>query len=378
MTRLSFTTAALMTALLLPATPGLADTLELTGIVRDFKRGDQSGGHPDFETAGKANRFAHVTGLVAGDLGQDGKPVYNPTRPVKDTIKNAASLAQWYRDVPGVNLSAPLTLTLSNDKQGAGGVYSYANNAFWPINGQMFGDQGLGKNFHFTLELKNNFTYRPGQKFTFIGDDDVWVYINNKQVIDLGGVHSAITGGVMLFDGKAFVQKECFSEGGEVKKVSTSMATELKNKWQTLGLEGSCPVKSGDLYIDLQLNSGLGDVLCTFDEAKVNVKTTGQLSLVTVRFADGTVQTFDRVSGNSGIFTGSGGYADKKIAGVWVKTVGETEGYGRYFGAEGTGGTECTLDFFFAERHTTQSNFRIDTSINLKPSISGTISPLYD
>ncbi len=378
MLRTTFTTAALLAAMLVPAMPGAADTLELTGIIRDFKRGDQSGGHADFETAGKMGRYGHVIKLVNPNLGEDGKPVYSPTRPTKDTIKSAATLAQWYRDVPGVNLSMPLTLTLSNGSDGSGGVYSYSSNAFWPINDQMFGNQGLGKNFHFTLELRNNFTYRAGQKFTFIGDDDVWVYINGKQVIDLGGVHSAITGGVMLFDGKAFVQKDSFTEGGDVKKVTTAMASELAAKWQTLGLSGSCPVVSGNLYIDLQLNGGLGDVLCAFDQSVVNVKTTGQLSVVTVRFVDGTVQTFENLSGQSGNFRGTGGYADKAIAGVWVKTAGETQGYGRYFGAEGTGGAECTLDFFFAERHTTQSNFRIDTSINLKPTINSTISPLYD
>jgi hypothetical protein len=32
-----------------------------------------------------------------------------------------------------------------------------------------------------------------------------------------------------------------------------------------------------------------------------------------------------------------------------------------------TSGNDYSFDLFFAERHTTQSNFRIDTSIKLKP-----------
>ena len=37
-----------------------------------------------------------------------------------------------------------------------------------------------------------------GQYFEFRGDDDVWVFINNRLVVDIGGCHSPIEGSVNL------------------------------------------------------------------------------------------------------------------------------------------------------------------------------------
>jgi fibro-slime domain-containing protein len=79
-----------------------------------------------------------------------------------------------------------------------GGIYGYSDGDFFPIDDQLFGNQGRSHNYHFTLELHSQFTYEPGQVFSFTGDDDVFVYINDKLGVDLGGVHSAQTGSVDL------------------------------------------------------------------------------------------------------------------------------------------------------------------------------------
>ncbi len=160
----------------------------LTATFRDFREA-----HPDFEAT-----VADDRGLVEVDLGVDNKPVYAPTG-ATITVSGQASFDEWYRDVAGTNMTfaQPLPLT-----EAPTGTFTFENTEFFPLDNLGFGNQGNDHNFHFTTEIHSTFTYRGGEIFEFTGDDDVFVFVNKKLGIDLGGIHG-VQNALLDFDAKA-------------------------------------------------------------------------------------------------------------------------------------------------------------------------------
>lgn len=157
-----------------------------------------------------------VVNIPQVTLAADKEPVLNATQ---SCTANAASFFQWYHDDPTVN-KVLLGRSLRLFKVGAAYVFDSTNDTvttnkincgngtattcqslggFWPINGLGWGNWALtGKNFHFTSEVRYPFTYAGGETLNFTGDDDVFVYVKGIKVVDLGGVHPAVSGNVTL------------------------------------------------------------------------------------------------------------------------------------------------------------------------------------
>lgn len=205
------------------AVPVSQNPLVLPVVYHDFQSWKDPSGHPDFEHYGCSG----IAGLVQPALSttNGGVPVHVPmcmacasnlcppaagAAPAWDPTTDWFSM--WYVDTPLYNKTVVQTLTLGGQVNGVASAtcnigagqpactsFQYSSMAFFPIDGLGWGNTPTwSHNFGFTSATRYWFQYSGTATLTFFGDDDVFVFINKKLAVDLGGTHQRAQGGITL------------------------------------------------------------------------------------------------------------------------------------------------------------------------------------
>ena len=169
-------------------------TTEIPIIVRDFvpytekDASLQEYKHYDFD---HINSAGICKNYVLDTLDKDKKPVLSNTCNLnKIGIKSPESFAQWFRTIKGVNKEIKTSLEFllgSTDPI----KYEFYDPTFFPIDDQGFGNGSDSHNFDFTIESTFYLLCEENLPITITcrADDDLWVFVNGKILIDLGGCH---------------------------------------------------------------------------------------------------------------------------------------------------------------------------------------------
>jgi len=138
------------------------------------------------------------TGMVSSTLSPNRKPIYilgeapNGVTSSRYQTLNATTYARWWDSSWPGNWPISYNLTLQLDPKT--GLYQINTGAFYPIDNRGWGNNGIypEHNWGFCVEAHAAFIYNSSATLSFEGDDDLWIFLNNQLIFDIGGIHTPV------------------------------------------------------------------------------------------------------------------------------------------------------------------------------------------